>query len=163
MSKGESPVSVCRDLYFLHNICCMKRKKVWVTFQRLQVLGVFWFLVDCNRMPEQVDHSLNPTGSHCYFKRADICWRAERGPFQRNDESPVLDCSERGPHERMRRWQEGWKGERKRFQTTIRSFSPPCFTLLTLYLNSLFCAWLLFFLYIYLCRLNSFYFNRIVD
>lgn len=53
------------------------------------------------------------------FKRADICWRAERGSFQRDDESPVLDCSERGPRERMRTWQEGWKGERKRFQTTI--------------------------------------------
>lgn len=75
---------------------------------------VFLVSVDCNRMPEQVDHSLYPNGSHCYFKRADICWRAERGSFQRNDESPVLDCSERGPHERMRTWQEGWKGEKKR-------------------------------------------------
>lgn len=79
---------------------------------------VFLVSVNCNRMPEQVDHSLHPNGSHCYFKRADICWRAERGSFQRNDESPVLDCSERAPHEWMRMWQKGWKGERKRFQTT---------------------------------------------
>lgn len=103
---------------------------------------VFLVSVDCNRMPEQVDHSLNPNGSHCYFKRADICWRAERGSFQRNDESPVLDCSERGPHERMRTWQEGWKGERKCFQTTIASFSPSRFTLFSpfIFLLSILCT-----------------------
>jgi len=74
-----------------------KKKKlhnVWATFQNP---FVFLVSVDCNRMPEQVDHCLHPNGGHCYFKRADICWRAERGSFQRNDESPVLDCSKRPP------------------------------------------------------------------
>lgn len=70
-------------------------------------------------MPEQVDHSLGPNGSHCFYKRANICWRVERGAFQRNDESPALDCSERSPHVPTRTWQEGWKGERKSFQTSI--------------------------------------------
>lgn len=100
---------------------------------------VFLVSVDCNRMPEQVDHSLHPNGSHCYFERADICWRAERGSFQRNDESPVLDCSERGPHEWMRTWQKGWKGERKRFQTANPiSFSMSFYPSHTLYFHSLY-------------------------
>lgn len=64
-------------------------------------------------MQEQVDHSLHPNDSHCYFKRADICWRVERGSFQRNDESPVLDCSERGPLEWIKMWHKGWKRRKK--------------------------------------------------
>lgn len=116
-------------------------------------------------MPEQVDHSLHPNGSHCYFKRADICWRAERGSFQRNDESPVLDCSERGPHERMRTWQEGWKGERK---STFKQQSPLFFHLIllyshTLYLLPLFSVILLFPLYISASCLSSFDINENVD
>lgn len=110
---GGGSSSTFFSLSFAPNIDCMqKKKKSELLFKDCESL-VFLVSVDCNRMLEQVDHSLHPNGSHCYFKRADICWRAERGPFQRNDESPVLDCSERGPHERMRTWQEGWKGERK--------------------------------------------------
>lgn len=75
---------------------------------------MFLVSLDCNRMPEQVDHSLHPNGSHCYFKRADICWIGERGSFQRNDESPVLDCSERGPHEWMRTWQKRVEGRKEK-------------------------------------------------
>lgn len=106
-------------------INCMQKNK---TLHKSQLLFkdseslVFLVWVDSNRMLEQVDHFLNPNGSHCYFERADICWRVERGSFQRNVESPVLDCSERGPHERMRTWQEGWKGERKCFQTNNSLF-----------------------------------------
>lgn len=55
--------------------------------------------------------------------------------------APVLDCSERGPHEWMRRWQEGWKGERKRFQTNYPFFFSTLFLAFhTLYSNSLFSA-----------------------
>lgn len=130
-----------------------KKQTTTTTLHKSEVLFkdceslVFLVSVDCNRMLEQVDHSLHPNGSHCYFKRADICWRAERGPFQRNDESPVLDCSERGPHERMRTWQEGWKGEEK---STFKQQSPLFSHLVlpfshTLYFQSLFSA-LLFLL-----------------
>lgn len=98
--------------------------------------------LDCNRMPEQVDHSLHPNGSHCYFKRADICWIGERGSFQRNDESPVLDCSERGPHEWMRTWQKrvegksAFKQQKKKQQTPISSSISPSSH--TLYFRSLY-------------------------
>lgn len=74
---------------------------------------VFLVSVDCDRMQEQVDHCLHPNDSHCYFKRADICWRVERGSFQRNDESPVLDCSERGPLEWIKMWHKGWNRRKK--------------------------------------------------
>lgn len=74
---------------------------------------VFLVSADCDRIQEQVDHSLHPSDSYCYFERADICWRVERGSIQRNDESPVLDCSERGPHEWMKTWQKGWKRRKK--------------------------------------------------
>lgn len=48
--------------------------------------SVFAMPLDCDRMPEQVDHCLHPKpGRHCYFERADICWMGERGSFQRND------------------------------------------------------------------------------
>ena len=75
--------------------------------------------------------------SFFFYKRANICWRVERGPFQRNDESPVLDCSERGPHVWMRTWEEGWRGERKHFQTTIHILLPFSDTL---YSHSVFCG-----------------------
>lgn len=90
----------------ISTVCKQSVPKCEVLFKDCESL-VFLVSLDSNRMPEQVDHSLNPNGSHCYFKRADICWRVKRGSFQRNDESPVLDCSERGPCERMRMWQEG--------------------------------------------------------
>lgn len=116
---------------------------------------VFLVSINCNRMPEQVDHSLHPNSIHCYFKRGDICWRAERGSFQRNDESRLLDCSERAPHEWMRMWQKGWKGERKHFQTTNPlSFSMLFYPSHTLYICILCTS--AFAPYISACCVNSF-------
>lgn len=114
----------------------------------------FWFR-STDRMLEQVDHCLYPNGSHCYFKRADICWRAERGLFQRSDESAVLDCSERGPHERMRTWQQGWKQRR----TKARSNNQLLLT------HVPFAIWRarVFAPYISACCLNSFDFNLSVE
>lgn len=97
--------------------------------------------VECDRMQEQVDHSLHPTGSHCYFKRADICWRVERGWFQRNDESPVLDRSERGPLEWIKMWHKGWKRRKTALSNRSHLFCVASAFFQTLYSPSL----LLFF------------------
>lgn len=104
---------------------------------------VFLVSLDSNRMPEQVDHSLHPNGSHCYFKRADICWIGERGSFQRNDESPVLDCSERGPHEWMRTWQKRVEGRKEKVLSNSKKKNnkhpslPPSRPPHTLYISTL--------------------------
>ena len=76
------------------------------------------------------------TAAIVIFKRADICWRARRGSFQRNDESLVLDCSERGPHEWLRMWQEGWKGERERPCSTVLSHLISPFCVISLFFSS---------------------------
>lgn len=97
---------------------------------------MFLVSVDCDRMQEQVDHSLHPNDSHCYFKRADICWRVERGSFQRNDESPVLDCSERGPLERIKMWHKGWKRRKKALSNKSHLFCVASAFFQTLYFHS---------------------------
>lgn len=122
---------------------------------------MFLVSLDCNRMPEQVDHSLHPNGSHCYFKRADICWIGERGSFQRNDESPVLDCSERGPHEWMRTWQKRVEGRKEKcFQTAKKkkTTNTHLFLHLTLLTHFIFpfSVQPLFPLYISACCVNHF-------
>lgn len=124
---------------------------------------VFLVSLDCNRMPEQVDHSLHPNGSHCYFKRADICWIGERGSFQRNDESPVLDCSERGPHEWTRTWQKRMEGRKEKVLSNSKKKTTNTHLFLispsshTLYFHSLYSHF--FPLYISACCVNHFDFR----
>lgn len=119
-------------------LCTLKKKpfpKCELLFKDCESL-VFLVSVDCDRMQEQVDHSLHPNDSHCYFKRADICCRVERGSFQRNDESPVLDCSERGPLEWRKMWHKGWKRREKALSNNSHLFCVASAFFQTLYFHS---------------------------
>lgn len=142
---------------------CKKTKSLFFTslsyFSKTASPWCFWFRLTVTECRSRWIIPSIQTAAIVIFKRADICWRAERGSFQRNDESPVLDCSERGPHERMRTWQEGVERRKKGLSNnTPPSLSPSRFTPShTLYISILCTS--VFALYIPACCLNSFSVN----
>lgn len=170
MSKGESPVSACRDLtsqyifIFSTIFAVWKGKKSELLFKDCESLVFFGFwstVTECRS--RWIIPSIQPAAI-VILKEQTYVGELNVDHFKGTMKAPCWIVQKEAP---MSGWGGGRKGGKEK-ESTFKQLSALFLHLVlpfsrTLYLNSLFSAWLLFFLYIYLCLLNSFYFNRIVD
>lgn len=103
----------------------------------------FWFRLTVTECRSRWIIPSIQTAAIVILKRADICWRAERGSFQRNDESPVFGLfRKRAP---MSGWGHGRKGGKEK-ESAFKQQSPLFFLHLvlpfvgSLYFCFLFCT-----------------------
>lgn len=101
------------------------QRKVWATFQRLQVLSVFWFWLTVTEWWSRWIIPSIQTAAIVLFlfvffiKEQTYVGEWNVDHFKGMMKAQCWIVLKEAPHVWMRTWQQGWRGERKQLQTTI--------------------------------------------